>query len=198
MLGVVILSVTVLASLFYTTQDIQFAGAGIKQVTDSGVNLTVLACNPSFFPQEIETVQAVLYSQSNEIGTLEITGKTVPSNSVTTMDGTITLQDFSSMRNFIGWLADGNNPQDFKATVLVQTKILGIVPHSYQKNYDFPRFTNLIFGTNQWSCSSKQGLVDASDIKQDLILAKSRLSAAELLYNSNGMLENATKNETKP
>lgn len=194
-LGVIVLLVAVFASVLYKTQDLEFAGAGVNQVTDSGISLTLLACNPSIFPQNIETMQAVLYFQSNNIGTLDVTAKTIPSGSQATMDGTITFSDFDSMKNFVGWVLDNQNPSDFKATMLVKTKILNMIPRSYQKSYDLPGFVNLIFGNQGWSCNSKQGLVETQNIKEQLSLAQSRLSAAELLYSGNSILGNTTKND---
>ena len=136
-------------------------------------------------------MQAILYFQSNEIATFEAIGKTVPPNSQTTLDGTITFQDFDSMKNFVGWIVNGENPSDFQATVLVKTKILGIIPYSSKKNYDLTSFKDFIFGSDHWSCQ-KQGMVESSDVKQQLTLVQARLNAAELLYTNNINSTNST------
>jgi LEA14-like dessication related protein len=175
----------------YKMQELEFAGGGVNQVTTSGMDITVLACNPSPLPQSIDLMQAVLYSQSNAIGTFELTGKTVPPNSQTTLDGTITFQDFGSMKNFIGWMVNDQSPADFQATVLVKAKILDIIPYSYKKNYDFTSFEDILFGSKQWSCQ-KQGIVQPSDVRQQLTLAQARLDAAELLYSNNINSTNST------
>jgi len=188
----IIIAVAVASSItMYKMQDLEFAGGGVNQVIASGMGVTVLACNPSPLPQRIDLMQAVLYYQSNAIGTFEVTGKTVPSNSQTTMDGTITFQDIDYMKNFIGWIENDQNPSDFQATVLVKTKVLDVIPYSYKKSYDFTSFEEMLFGSKQWSCQ-KQGIVQPSDVKQQLTLAQARLNAAELLYSNNANSTNST------
>ena len=182
--SIIIAIVAVVSVTMYKIQDLEFAGGGINQVTTSGMDIAILACNPSPLPQSIDLMQAVLSFQSNTIGTFEATGKTIPSHSQTAMDGTITFQDFNSMKNFIGWIENDQNPSDFQATVLVKTKVLYLIPYSYKKSYDFTSFEEMLFGSKQWSCQ-KQGIVQQSDVKQQLTLAQARLNAAELLYSNN-------------
>ena len=188
--GIIAIVVAAFATM-YKMQDLEFAGGGVNQVTTSGLDVTILACNPSPLPQSIDLMQAVLYFQSNTIGTFEVAGKTIPPNSENTMDGTITFQDFDSMKNFIGWIENDQNPSDFQATVLVKTKVLGVVPYSFKKNYDFTSFEEMLFGSKQWSCQ-KQGIVSSNDVKQQLTLAQARLNAAELLYSNSFNSTNST------
>jgi len=180
-LAMLALTVIVGSITVYKTQELEFAGGGIKQVTTSGLDITVLACNPSPLPQTIDLMQAVLYSQSNNLGTFEVTGTTIPPYSQAEMDGTFTFQDFSSLKNFIGWIVNNQNPEDFQATLLVKTKILGVIPYSYKKSYDLASFEDMFLGSSNWSCQ-KQGVVQPSDIKQQLSLTQERLNAADLLY----------------
>ena len=189
--GIIIAIVVAAFTTICKMQDLEFAGGGVNQVTTSGMDVAVLVCNPSPLPQSIDLMQAVLYFQSNTIGTFEVAGKTVPPNSQTTMDGTITFQDFNSMKNFIGWIENDQNPSDFQATVLVKTKVLNMIPYSYKKSYDFANFEEMLFGSKQWSCQ-KQGTVSTSDVKQQLTLAQARLNAAELLYSNNTNSTNST------
>ena len=189
--SIIIAIVAAVSVTMYKMQDLEFAGGGVNQVTASGMDIAILACNPSPLPQSIDLMQAVLYFQSNAIGTFEVAGKTVPPNSQTTMDGTITFQDFNSMKNFIGWIENDQNPPDFQATVLVKTKILDVIPYSYKKNYDFTSFEEMIFGSTEWSCQ-KQDIVSPSNVKQQLTLAQARLDAAELLYSNNVNSTNST------
>lgn len=189
--GVIIAIVVAAFATMYKGQDLEFAGGGVNQVTTSGLDVTMLVCNPSPLPQSIELMQAVLYFQSNTIGTFEVTGKAIPPNSQTTMDGTITFQDFNSMKNFIGWIENDQNPSDFQATVLVKTKVLDVIPYSYKKSYDFTSFEQMLFGSKQWSCQ-KQGIVSPNDVKQQLTLAQARLNAADLLYSNSLNSTNST------
>ena len=187
---IVVIAVAAFATVF-KMQDLEFAGGGVNQVTSSGMDIIILVCNPSPLRQSIDLMQAVLYFQSNTIGTFEVTGKAVPPNSQTTMDGTITFQDFNSMKNFIGWIENDQNPSDFQATVLVKTKVLDVIPYSYKISYDFASFEEMLFGSKQWSCQ-KQGMVSPNDVKQQLTLAQARLNAAELLYSNSLNSTNST------
>lgn len=190
-LGIIIAVGITVSVTMYKMQDLEFAGGGINQVTASGMDITVLACNPSPIPLSIDLMQAVLYFQSSSIATFEVTGKTIPPDSQTMVDGTITFVDFNSMKNFIGWIENDQNPSDFKATVLVNTKVLNLIPYSYKKRYDFTGFEGMFFGSKQWSCP-KQGIVKPSDVKQQLMLAQARLDAAELFYSNKINSTNST------
>jgi len=75
--GIIAIVVAAFATM-YKMQDLEFAGGGVNQVTTSGLDVTILACNPSPLPQSIDLMQAVLYFQSNTIGTFEVAGKTIP------------------------------------------------------------------------------------------------------------------------
>lgn len=198
-LGVTILIVTValFVTLFYGVQSLQFAGGGINQVTATGIDLTLLTCNPSFVPQSIEEIDADLNDKSGNIGSLTV-GNITPSGSQAKMDATLTFTDFESMKTFVGWILNNTNPSDFQATVLVKTKILNLIPYSYEKSYDFAEFDGILFDNKDWGCKSKQGFVQASDIQGQLMSAQSRFSASELLYSGKSILEgNSTKTENQ-
>jgi len=190
-IGIIITVVIAVSFTIYKIQDLEFTGGGINQVTASGMDVAVLACNPSPLPQRIDLMQAVLYFHSNPMATFEVTGKMIPPGSQTTMDGTITFQDIDSMKSFIGWIENDQNPSEFQATVLVKAKILDLAPFSYKKNYDFTGFEEMFFGSKQWSCQ-KQGVVQSSDIKKQLTFAQVRLAAAELLYSNKINSTNST------
>ena len=193
--GIIIVIIAAILVIFYKPQDVEFAGGGVNEITTSGIDMVVLACNPSPFTQSIDLMEAVLYFQSNDIGTLEVTGKEIQPHSQSAMTGTITFQDFDSMKNFVGWMVNGQNPSDFQATVLVKTKMLNLIPYSYKKTYDFAGFEDLLFGSKQWSCQ-QQGIVTESAVKQQLILAHSRLNAAQLLYSNNINITNNQNSTT--
>ena len=52
--GVIIVAIAIISVTMYKMQELEFAGGGINQVTASGIDITVLACNPSLLPQNID------------------------------------------------------------------------------------------------------------------------------------------------
>lgn len=195
-LCIVILFTVFFVTIFYNLQNIQFAGAGINQLTATGIGLTLLTCNPSFVPQSIEEINAELDANSSNIGSLTVEN-IVSSDSNSKIDMLLEFTDFESMKTFVDWILNNENPYDFQATVLVKTKILNIFPYTYEKNYNFSEFSNLLFGHKEWSCRSNPELQDV-DIKGQLISSQARFSASELLYSDKSILAgNLTKSENQ-
>ena len=180
-------------TMSYGVQGLQFAGDGINQVTATGIELTLFACNPSFVPQSIEEINADLNDESGNIGSLTV-DNVVSSNSQTKMDATLTFTDFESMKMFVDMILNNANPPDFQATVLVKTKIMNLIPYSYEKIYGFSEFYNMMFDHKEWSCQSKPGFLQEADIKEELMSAQSRFSASELLYSDKNIMEENSTN----
>jgi len=176
---------------------LQFAVGGINRVTATGIDLTLLSCSPSFVPQSIEEIDASLNDKSGNIGSLTVANIT-PWGSQTKMDATLTFTDFESMKTFVSSILTNANPPDFQAAVLIKTKILGLIPYSYEKSYGFQEFVDFLFGHKGWSCKSKQGPLQDVDIKDQLMSAQSRFSVSELLYSDQSIIgANLTKTENQ-
>ena len=154
-LGVIILIAVLFVTMSYGVQGLQFAGDGINQVTATGIELTLFACNPSFVPQSIEEINADLNDESGNIGSLTV-DNVVSSNSQTKMDATLTFTDFESMKMFVDMILNNANPPDFQATVLVKTKIMNLIPYSYEKIYGFSEFYNMMFTIKNGAVNQNQ------------------------------------------
>lgn len=176
----------VLAALFigisYSAKSLEFAGGGIGQVNTSGMDITLAVCNPSFVPVIVESIESNMRSTSGDYGSLEVTGKMVSPLSEGQLQGTLGFTDSDTMKTFVDWVLNNESNVDFNSTLLIKTKVLGLIPYSYEKNYDLPAFSNLVFGKGQWDCQSKQSYV-SDNIRQQLTLVQARMSAAGLLYS---------------
>jgi hypothetical protein len=178
--------VIVLSTLFigvsYSAKSLEFAGGGIGQVNTSGMDITLVVCNPSFVPVIVESVESDMHGTSGDYGTLEVTGNIVQPLSEEQLQGTLGFTDSDTMKTFVNWVLNNESNADFNSTLLIKTKVLGLIPYSYEKNYALPAFSSLVFGKGQWDCQSKQSYVD-ENIRQQLILVQARMSAAGLLYS---------------
>ena len=193
---IVIVSVTavgVFSALDYS-KNLEFAGAGIGQAGASGMYISLQVCNPSIMPVTIEDIEARLHGNTGDVGSLVLKGDTIRPFSDVTLQGTLGFTDFNAMKTFVDASLNNETDTDLNATLLVQEKILGIIPYSYEKNYNLTGFSNVIFGNSQWSCSTKQD--HASEIRQQLSLVQERMSAADLIYSGKIGMENETRPES--
>ena len=170
------------AGVSYSAKSLEFAGGGIGQVNTSGLDITLAVCNPSFVPVTVESVESDMRGTSGDYGSLEVTGNMIPPLSEGQLQGTLGFTDSNTMKTFVNWVLSNESNANFNSTLVIKTKILGLIPYSYEKNYDLLSFSNVIFGKGQWDCQSKQDYVD-ENIKQQLSLVQARISAAGLLYS---------------
>lgn len=179
-------TVIVLSALFvgvsYSAKNLEFAGGGIGQVNTSGLDITLAVCNPSFVPVTVESVESDMHGTSGDYGSLEVRGNMAQPLSEGQLQGTLGFTDSSTMKTFVNWVLNNESNTDFNSTLVIKTKVLGLIPYSYEKNYDLLTFSNVIFGKGQWDCQSKQSYV-AENIRQQLALVQARISAAGLLYS---------------
>jgi hypothetical protein len=200
----VVVIVIALSALFiglsYLAKSLEFAGGGIGQINTSGMDITLVVCNPSFVPVTVESVESDMRGTAVDYGSLEVTGNMVSPLSEGQLQGTLGFTDSDTMKTFVNWVLNNESNADFNSTLLIKTKVLGLIPYSYEKNYDLPAFSSLVFGKGQWDCQSKQSYVD-NNVREQLSLVQARMSAAGLLY-SGGITggNNATEytNETNP
>lgn len=180
---VVIVSVTVVGvfAALYNSENLEFAGAGIGQVSVSGMDISMQVCNHSIVPVTMEDVEAKLHGNTGDDGSLVLKGNTMMPFSVGTLQGTLDFTDFNTMKTFIDTSLGNATNTDLNATLFVQEKMLGVIPHSYVKNYSLPEFSSLIFGNSPWSCKTKQN--HTSEIRQQLSLVQERMSALDLVYS---------------
>lgn len=186
LITLVVVIVIALSALFiiisYSAKSLEFAGGGIGQVNTSGMDITLAVCNPSFVPVIVESVESDMRGTSGDYGSLEIAGNMVPSLSGEQLQGTLGFTDSDTMKTFVNWVLNNESNVDFNSTVIIKTKVLGLIPYSYEKNYDFAAFSNLIFGKGQWNCQSQQSYV-SDNVREQLTLVQARMSAAGFLYS---------------
>lgn len=188
-----ILIVSLCVTLIYGIQGLQITAVSINRLTVDGMDLTLMSCNPSFIPQSIERLKTELTDKSGPVGSLTV-NNLVSSGSQTKMEATLSFTDFEYMKNFVSWVLNSTNPQDFHATVFVKSKIMNIFPYDYEKKYNFSEFSNSLFNHNGWSCQSKPNYLQDNDIRMQLLAIQSRFSVSELLYSDKNIhVENLTK-----
>lgn len=175
--------------LHHSENSIEFAVESVGQVDPTGMGISLLACNPSVIPITVEGMEADLSGSSGTYGSLLVPGKLIPPLSQETLQGRLDFTDFTAMKTVFDWALNNQSNADFNATVLVKAKLLGVIPYSYEKNYDLPEFSNLIFGKGPTTCQTKNNV---QDIKQQLTLAYARMSVTSLLYSDKTGLGNET------
>ncbi|MDE1726959.1 MAG: hypothetical protein KGH89_06795 [Thaumarchaeota archaeon] len=174
-----------------SARGLEFAGGGLGQVSASEIDVNLAVCNPSFVPVTVESIESDMHGISNDYGSLEMTGKTIQPYSQEKLQGTLSFVDFDAMKTFVDWTISNETGTDFNSTLLIKTKVLGLIPYSYEKNYNLEEFSNLVFGKGKWDCQLTQNY---GDVKQQLMLVQARMSVAGLLYSGNiGMGDNSTK-----
>lgn len=166
----------------YSAKSLEFAGGGIGQVNTSGLDVTLAVCNPSFVPVTVESIESKIHGTSGDYGSLEVTGSMVPPLSEGRLQGTLGFTDSNTMKTFVNWVLSNESNADFNSTLVIKTKVLGLIPYSYEKNDDLLAFSNIIFGKGQWDCQSPQSYV-VENTRQQLALVQARISAAGLLYS---------------
>ena len=185
----IILTLGTFIALSYSTKNLEFSVSQIGQVGASEMDITIDACNPSVLPVSVQGIEAVLHGISGDYGTIVAGAKSIPPLSEETIPGTLDFADFNSMKNVVDWVLNNESSADFNATVLVKSKIMGVIPYSYEKNYDLTEFSDILFGNHPWSCKQNH----ASDVKQQLSLAHARMSATSLIYSGRIGIENGTQ-----
>ncbi len=178
------------AETYYSVKDLEFAGGGIGQIEASGIGIYLRICNPSLVPISVEIVNANLTDSYGTYGSLDVKGSSVSPLSQGILQGSLDFTDLNSMTTFVNWVLNNQTNADFNSTFLVKAKILGIIPYSYEKSYDLPTFSSLVFGNGHLTCQPEQNY---TNIRQQLALAQDRLSTADLLYSDNIEIYNGTK-----
>ena len=174
--------------LWYSTKNLEFRVSEIGQVGASEMDVSIETCNPFVLPVAVQDIEANLHGSSGDYGTIVTGGKSIPPLSEETIQGTLDFTDFDSMKRVVDWILNNESNADFNVTVLVNEKILGVIPYSYEKNYDLTEFSSMLFGNNQLAC--KQSHV--SDVKQQLSMVQARMSAASLIYSGKVGIGNGT------
>ncbi len=188
----IVLAASIIFVLYHSTKSLELAGTGIGQVGPSYVDISLDACNPSVVPLTVQDIEANLHGSSGDYGSLAIGGASISPLSEEMLQGKLDFTDFNSMKTVVNWILNNENNTDFNATLVVKTKIMGIIPYSYEKNYDLAEFSNMLLGNNLNSCTQKQN--QSNDIKQQLSLVQARISATELIYSGKVGLGNGTQN----
>lgn len=185
----IVLTFGTFIALLYSTKSLEFSVSEIGQVGASEMDISIDACNPSVLPVSVQGIDAVLHGSSGDYGIIVAGAKSIPPLSEETMPGTLDFADFNSMKNVVGWILNNESNADFNATILIKSKIMGVIPYSYEKNYSLTEFSDALFGNHPWSCKQNH----TSDVKQQLLLAQARMSAASLIYSGKVGIGNGTQ-----
>ena len=176
-----------------------FTSESIGRVDSAGMDLGLLVCNPSVLPVTVDTMRGDLGSGPGRHGVFSVQGKTIPPLSSEILSSRLDFADSADMERFVEGVLNESQSPDTGAAVFVKAKLLGIIPYSYETNYDSRSFSNLLFGGGGPLCQA----ANSGDLKQQLKLVQARLSAANLLYldkiglqNETGRTNDASQNET--
>lgn len=192
----IVSAISIIAAVSFVTinhaeKSFGFAVESVGRVDPSGMNLSLIVCNPSVVPVTLEGIAADLGGSSGTYGSISVPGGAVQPLSEQSLQGRMDFADFDTMKTVVNWVLDNQSGADFKATVLVKAKFLGLIPYSSERIYDLPAFSSLLFGSGPSTCHAKN---NSEEIKQQLTLAQARMSVAGLLYSDKASLGNETNN----
>lgn len=184
--------------LHHSERGLELEGNGIGEMDTSGMQVSMLACNPSPVPVSVDGIDAVLGGSTGQYGALELAGAAIGPHSAKPLSGKIDFADIDSMKSFVGWAVGSMPNPDFGATVKVRERLLGVIPYQYEKNYTMGEFSGMLFGNVTWSCGEKGNY---EGTRQQLGLAWDRMSLAGMLYSEKMSAANSTnsaQNGTQP
>lgn len=196
---VAVAAIFVILGISYSAKSLEFAGGGIGRADTSRMDITLTVCNPSPVPVTVESVGSEMRGTSGDYGSLDVAGNMVGPLSEDQLKGTLSFDDSNSMKKFVYWVLNNESDADFNSTIIIKAKVLGLIPYTYEKNYDLTDFSNLVFGKGRWDCKSNQSYV-SDNVRQQLTLVQIQMSAANLLYSDGIVGQNYTMeytNETK-
>jgi len=150
----VLIGLTIMS--FYALTQLQLSPRSVGNFDFKTLSMDVQldACNPTSYPASFDKVVLVLYYQSEEFLTVELKGNTIMPNQDITLDGKLDISeelDYWKVYNIFSSF----NESDLSLKATLTTNIIGFIPFSQSKEFNYADFRELLLSPNatQYSCT---------------------------------------------
>ena len=150
----VLISITIMS--FYAITQLQLSPRSVGNFDFKTLSMDVQldACNPTSYPATFDKVTLVLYWQSEEFLTVTLKGSTIMPNQAITLNGKLDISedlDYWKVYNIFASF----NESDLSLKVTLTTNIMGFIPFSQSKEFNYADFRELLLSPNatQYSCA---------------------------------------------
>jgi hypothetical protein len=153
---VIVVLVGITAMSFYALTQLQLSPRSVGNFDFKTLSLDVQldACNPTSYPASFDEVILVLYYQSEEFLTVNLKGDTIMPNKAVTLNGKLDISDQLDYWKVYN-IFSSFNESDLSLDATVVTNIVGVVPFSQTKHFDYTDFRALLLSPSvtQYSCT---------------------------------------------
>jgi hypothetical protein len=147
----IVVAYVVLDSYAVSTLQFRPNNGNQYQISPTEIHIQADVCNPSFFPASFNKYEITAFYNSSIIETAEMSGATLTSKSMSTVDGVFTLNTDAILK-----LKQENatfDPTLAKITTSIDAPIFGIIPFSVVKQYTAKQFHDVLNGPpGSFSC----------------------------------------------
>ena len=143
------------AMSFYALTQLQLAPRSVGNFDFKTLSLDVElnACNPTVFPTSFDKAILVIYWQSEEFLTVTLKGDAIMPNQDITLNGKLALnQNLDYWKAY--WIFASFNESDLSLKIILDTNIVGFIPYSQSKMFNYTEFRELLLSPSvtQYSC----------------------------------------------
>ena len=160
--AIIVVAIAVIAVLQYyalsNLQEIQFSprSLGNFDFDRYTMDIQIDACNPTDFPTGFDEMRFQLDNRSTEFATMTLRGNTLMPGEPVILHGQLRIKS-ESVEHF--WWKIYNiftsfNPDNLSLKVTLETRILGFIPVSVERDFNYDEFVALLVApqSTQFSC----------------------------------------------
>ncbi len=160
--AIIVVAIAVIAVLQYyalsNLQQIQFSPRSLGNFDFEAytLDMQIDACNPTEFPTGFDQIRFQLDNRSKEFASLTLQGDTLMPKEAVTLNGQLRI-NAESVEHF--WWKVYNiytsfNPDNLSLKVTLETRILGLIPVSVDRDFNYDEFVALLVSpqATQFSC----------------------------------------------
>jgi len=153
-IAAILIGLTIMS--FYAITQLQLTPRSVGNFDFKTLSMDVQldACNPTSYPASFDKVVLVLYWQSEEFLTVTLKGNTIMPSQAITLNGKLDIADELDYWKVYNIFASFNE-SDLSLKVTLTTNILGFIPFSQSKEFNYTDFRELLLSPNatQYSCA---------------------------------------------
>jgi len=153
-IAAILIGLTIMS--FYAITQLQLTPRSVGNFDFKTLSMDVQldACNPTSYPASFDKVILVLYWQSEEFLTVTLKGNTIMPSQAITLNGKLDIADELDYWKVYNIFASFNE-SDLSLKVTLTTNILGFIPFSQSKEFNYTDFRELLLSPNatQYSCA---------------------------------------------
>jgi hypothetical protein len=140
---------------FYALTQLQLTPKSVGNLDFKTLSMDVQldACNPTSYPASFDKVVLLVYYQSEEFMTVTLKGSTIMPNQAITLNGKLDIsEDLDYWKVYNIFSSFNESDLSLKATLI--TNIVGFVPFSQSKEFNYTDFREMLLSPNltQYSC----------------------------------------------